>query len=118
MGECSQFPDLPELLNQGQFLVPRLTSDEIRSAIEDPARMFGANLHELLVTRLLNDISNDSDQLPLLQHALKRMWDLSDRSTGGSPVASSSLSEQSNCEPQGASRKALAAGRMLLRTGS
>jgi WD40 repeat protein len=83
LGECSQFQGLPEALNKGQFLVPRLATPEIRDSIERPARMFGVELDPLLLTRLLNDIGNDSDQLPLLQHALKRTWDLS-RSNGTS----------------------------------
>ena len=77
LGECSQFLELPETLNNGQFLVPRLTSAELHESIIGPARLFGVELDPLLVTRMLNDIGNDSDQLPLLQHALKRTWDLS-----------------------------------------
>ena len=77
LGECSQFLELPETLNKGQFLVPRLTSAELCESIIGPARLFGVELDPLLVTRMLNDIGNDSDQLPLLQHALKRTWDLS-----------------------------------------
>jgi hypothetical protein len=67
---------LPELLNEGQFLVSRLSPRDIQAAIEGPARIFDAALDPLLVTRLLNDVGTDADQLPLLLHALKRTWDL------------------------------------------
>ena len=81
LGDCSQFPGLPEALNNGQFLVPRLTTKEIQSTIEGPARLFGVEVESRLVTRILNDFGSDSDQLPLLQHALKRTWDLASPSS-------------------------------------
>ncbi|MCY2988230.1 MAG: SUMF1/EgtB/PvdO family nonheme iron enzyme [Planctomycetota bacterium] len=76
LGDCALFPGLPEVLNAGQFLVSRLLPRDIQAAIEGPARIFDVDSDPLLVTRLLNDVGTDSDQLPLLQHALKRTWDL------------------------------------------
>ena len=40
-----------------------------------PARVGGREMSNRLVQRLLNDISDDPDQLPILQHALMRTWD-------------------------------------------
>jgi len=76
LGDCAMFPGLPEVLNAGQFLVSRLAARDIQAAIKGPARIFDVELDPLLVTRMLNDVGTDSDQLPLLQHALKRTWDL------------------------------------------
>src|SRR6202023_3186202 len=40
-----------------------------------------------LVTRLLNDVGDDPDQLPVLQHALLRTWDLWSRDhAAGEPL--------------------------------
>jgi hypothetical protein len=36
LGECAQFLDLAEAINDGQYLVPRLTREEIRAAITGP----------------------------------------------------------------------------------
>lgn len=74
IGDCIEFPGLPEIVNQGQYLVPRMTRDELRSAITGPIAVSGAEIAPRLVLRLLNDLG-DQDQLPVLQHALMRTWD-------------------------------------------
>jgi len=74
IGDCALFLGLPETINDGQFLVPRLTREQYRAAIVEPARLAGTSLTAALVNRLLNDLKGDPDQLPVLQHALMRMW--------------------------------------------
>ena len=75
LGECSQIRDLAEAVNAGEYLIPRLNRDQLRSAIEGPARVGGGAITKRLVQRLLNDVGDDNDQLPVLQHALMRTWD-------------------------------------------
>lgn len=75
LGECAVFRGLPEAMNDSQYLTPRITREQCRLAIIGPARVFGGSVDPLLVNRLLNDFGPDPDQLPLLQHALMRMWD-------------------------------------------
>jgi tetratricopeptide (TPR) repeat protein len=75
IGDCMEYPGLPEALNNSQYLVPRMTRDELRSAIAGPVAVAGAEIAPRLVQRLLNDMGSDQDQLPLLQHALMRTWD-------------------------------------------
>jgi hypothetical protein len=75
IGECIQYPGLPEALNAGQYLVPRMTRDELRSAIAGPVAVAGAEITPRIVQRLLNEVGSDQDQLPVLQHALMRTWD-------------------------------------------
>lgn len=74
LGDCAQFAGLPEAINQGQYLVPRMNRDERRRAIEGPALMHGARIAPVLLTRLVNDVGDLPDQLSLLQHALNRTW--------------------------------------------
>jgi WD40 repeat protein len=74
LGDCTLFKGLPEAINRSQYLTPRLTRDQCRAAIVGPAKVFGGDLEPALVNRLLNDFGPDPDQLPLLQHALMRMW--------------------------------------------
>ncbi len=74
IGGCARFPNLTEAVNDAQFLTPRLTREQSRLAIEEPARVFDGVIEGSLVNRLLNDMGTDPDQLPLMQHALMRMW--------------------------------------------
>jgi cell division protein FtsN len=75
IGNCTEFEGLTEAINEGQYLVPRMTRDERRSAIVGPVAVGGAEITPRLVLRLLNDVGDDPDQLPILQHALMRTWD-------------------------------------------
>ena len=74
LGDCTQFPGLAEAINAGQYLVPRMTRDERRAAIECPVRVGGAEIAPVLLTRLVNDVGDNPDQLSILQHALNRTW--------------------------------------------
>ena len=75
IGDCMEFPGLPEAINAGLYLVPRMTRDEVQSAITGPVAVGGGHITHRLVLRLLNDFGDESDQLPVLQHALMRTWD-------------------------------------------
>ena len=75
IGNCLALPGLPEAINEGLYLVPRMTRDELRAAITGPVAVGGAAISARLVSRLLNDVGDDPDQLPILQHALMRTWD-------------------------------------------
>ena len=83
IGDCMEYPGLPEAVNDGQYLIPRMTRDELRQAIEGPAAVGGGEIAPRLVARLLNEVGDDPDQLPVLQHALMRTWDLWE--AGGGP---------------------------------
>ena len=77
LGECAQFPDLPERMSGSLYLVPRLRRDQLQEAITAPV---GGDIEPAVVQRLLSEVGNDPDQLPRLQHLLGRMWD---RAGGG-----------------------------------
>lgn len=74
LGECAEFVGLPEAINDGQYLVPRLTRDERRAAIAGPVGVGGARISPLLLTRLVNDVGDNPDQLSILQHSMNRTW--------------------------------------------
>lgn len=74
LGDCAVFRGLPEAMNDSQFLTPRLTREQRRAAIAGPAGVAGATIEPALVNRMLEDVGQIPDQLPLLQHALMRMW--------------------------------------------
>jgi energy-coupling factor transporter ATP-binding protein EcfA2 len=74
LGDCARFPRLPEAISNGQFLVPTLSRAERRAAIEQPAKKAGKLVRPEVTQRLLNEVGDDPDQLPVLQHVLMRMW--------------------------------------------
>jgi hypothetical protein len=75
IGDCTRFQGLPEAMNESLFLVPKLNRVQMKMAIEGPARLYGGKMNPALVSRLLNELCDLEDQLPLLQHALMRIWD-------------------------------------------
>ena len=75
LGDCTEFRGLPEAINEGQYLIPRMIREERREAITGPIAVGGATISPALLNRLLNDVGDNPDQLPLLQHALMRTWD-------------------------------------------
>ncbi|MDJ0782266.1 MAG: WD40 repeat domain-containing protein, partial [Desulfosarcinaceae bacterium] len=87
LGECDRFSGLPEAMNQSQYLVPRLTRDQRRQAIEGPARLGGATVAPRLLDRLLNEDIGTRDDLPILQHALMRTWEMWSQN-GSGPIDS------------------------------
>jgi len=75
LGDCAQFQGLPEAINDGQYLIPRMTRDERRFAVTGPVGVTRGKITEPLVNRLLNDVGDNPDQLPIMQHALMRTWE-------------------------------------------
>ncbi len=75
IGECASFPGLTQMINTSNYLVPQMTRDQKRMAIEGPVAVGGGRISQRLVKRLLSDIGDNQDQLPILQHALMRTWD-------------------------------------------
>ncbi len=74
IGDCAQFPELTRKINDSHYLIPQLTRDQKRNAIEGPVAVGGAKISPRLVQQLLNDLGDNPDQLPILQHALMRTW--------------------------------------------
>jgi hypothetical protein len=75
IGDCMDFPGLSDAVNDGLYLVGRMSRDALRSAITGPVSVGGGTIAPRLVHRVLNDLGDDHDQLPLVQHALMRTWD-------------------------------------------
>ena len=75
LGNCVRFLELPDAINRAQYLTPRLTREQLERAITGPAQLFDGDVEPTLVAELINTVSNTPDQLPILQHALARMWD-------------------------------------------
>jgi WD40 repeat protein/energy-coupling factor transporter ATP-binding protein EcfA2 len=74
IGECAQFADLTRKLNDSHYLIPQLTREQKKLAIEGPVAVGGGQIASTLTQKLLNDLGDNPDQLPILQHALMRTW--------------------------------------------
>ncbi|MGI4864436.1 MAG: ATP-binding protein [Janthinobacterium lividum] len=74
VGQCAEFRGLIEQIGTSQYFVPRLLRHEFVEVIKEPALLSGNRISERLVQRLLYDIHHGQDQLPVLQHALRRIW--------------------------------------------
>lgn len=76
LGDCEQFVGLPEAINNGQFLIPRLKQDELQLCISGPIEYAGQRISPRLIQLLLKDVGSNPDQLPVMQHVLMRTWEV------------------------------------------
>lgn len=87
IGECAQYQELTELINTSHYLIPQMNRDNFRLAIKGPIAVGGGKITDKLVNELLNDLGDNPDQLPILQHALMRTWNFwTDHTSGKEPM--------------------------------
>jgi energy-coupling factor transporter ATP-binding protein EcfA2 len=75
MGKCAFYPDLNTYVSDHFFQVEPMSLEELRSAIEEPARLAGLDFETGLVNRMLGDVRNAPGELPLLEHALLELYE-------------------------------------------
>ncbi len=75
LGDCAQFPALPEAFNRNQYLVPRMTRAQRRQSIEGPLEIAGVPITQRLVQSILSDAGDNPENLPVMQHALMRTFE-------------------------------------------
>jgi WD40 repeat protein/energy-coupling factor transporter ATP-binding protein EcfA2 len=75
LGDCTEYTGLAEAINMGHYLVPRMTEKEKEKAIVGPILAMDGDISDDLLSRLLDDVGDNPDQLPVMQHALMRTWD-------------------------------------------
>ena len=78
IGQCASFRGLPEAIGFSQFFVPRLNRAQLQEVIEEPAILSGNKISRRLTERLIHDMVEGTDQLPILQHALNQIWKMAD----------------------------------------
>jgi hypothetical protein len=71
---CAQYPDLRRALAEHQEYLGPMGPEELRWAIEGPAKRAGWDLEPGLVDLLLRDVGEEPGALPLLSHALLETW--------------------------------------------
>ena len=76
-GKCAALPELATAVSQHQELVGPMERDELRRAIEIPAKLSGRKIESGLVDLLVREVAQQSGALPLLQYALAELWNKS-----------------------------------------
>jgi len=70
----AQYPDLRDAVAQQQEYIGPMTSEELRRAIEEPAKRGHWEFEPGLVDLILRDVGDEPGALPLLSHALLETW--------------------------------------------
>ncbi|MEM6503442.1 MAG: pentapeptide repeat-containing protein [Cyanobacteria bacterium P01_C01_bin.89] len=76
VGRCLEhrYSGLAQRVQGGMVSMLPMEPDELRDAICQPAMGVGLTVEEALVTEILQDIQGAPGSLPLLQYALKELW--------------------------------------------
>ena len=74
MGDLSTHPACGRLVERGLYLLTAMGEDDLRAAIEGPARQAGLVVEPGLVDLLLREIEGEPAALPLLSHSLRETW--------------------------------------------
>ncbi|HLO33351.1 MAG TPA: AAA family ATPase, partial [Anaerolineales bacterium] len=82
ISNCATYPALNELLSQQFRQIGAMQPEELVSAIALPARHVGLPLEDELIARIINDMKGEPGALPLMQFALKDLFD-SQQEQGG-----------------------------------
>ena len=75
LGELSAHSGFARLVEPGLYLLGAMGEDDLRAAIEGPARQAGLLLEPGLVELLVQDVEGEAGALPLLSHALRTTWE-------------------------------------------
>ena len=74
-GQALTYRPLADAIQTGRLILGPMTRDELRAAIERPAKSHGAEFEPGLVERLLDDVGSEPGNLPLLQFTLTQLWE-------------------------------------------
>jgi hypothetical protein len=72
--KCASYSALAAAVSGRQYLVEPMRRDDLRRAIERPARLVGLEPDPNLADLLLDDAAKNPSNLPLLQFVLKELW--------------------------------------------
>ena len=74
-GHCAEYSELSHEMSSNDVLVGPMRRDELRRAIELPARRAGLRVEPSLVSALVGDVAEEPGGLPLLSTTLLELWD-------------------------------------------
>jgi WD40 repeat protein/class 3 adenylate cyclase len=73
-GRCAPHRELAELLIANHVLLPPMTGDELRRAVELPAQRARLRVEAALVEALVGEVADEPGGLPLLSAAMVELW--------------------------------------------
>jgi len=73
VGDCAEHEGLREQV-EGLKLIPSMSPDELRRAIEEQGKVAGLRYETGLCELILEDIAKEPGAMPLLQHALRELY--------------------------------------------
>jgi WD40 repeat protein len=74
-GRCAEYPDLAAQMSANNLLVGPMRREELRRAIELPARRAGLRAEPSLVSALVGEVAEEPGGLPLLSTTLVELWE-------------------------------------------
>lgn len=76
VASCLEYPALATALQQSSILIPPvLSADDYREVILNPAEKVGLKVDPELVEVLLQELSHNAADLPLLEFVLEQLWE-------------------------------------------
>ena len=75
LGRVAEHPGLAAAIGNGTLLVSEMTPDELRRAVEGPARRRGLDVEPALVDTAVREVAGRPGALPLLSTALLATWE-------------------------------------------
>jgi hypothetical protein len=75
VSNCATYPKLNELLNKQFIQIGAMQPEELVSAIAQPALRVGLRIDPDLIAQIINDMQGEPGALPLMEFALKDLFD-------------------------------------------
>jgi len=78
LGQVLAYRPLSDAFQDSDIKLGPMNLDELKRAIENPAKVRGVGFEEGLIELIIDDISKSAGTLPLLEFALTKLWELQD----------------------------------------
>ncbi len=73
---AARYPALAEALSHcPPFIIPPMSENDLRKAVEQPAAMFGVEFEPGLPQLIVQDVGSEPGNLPLLEFCLTQLWE-------------------------------------------
>ncbi len=82
VSNCATYPQLNALLNQQFVQIGAMQPEELVSAIAQPALRVGLRIDPDLIAQIINEMKGEPGALPLMQFALKDLFDFQQEKNG------------------------------------
>jgi hypothetical protein len=81
LDKCTQYPKLADKIeSENLAIVKPLDQEELEEAIMEPAKKVGLQVEPRLVVKMIEDVVSSPGRLPLLQDALRELWNEAQKS--------------------------------------